>query len=235
MAGAVEAKDRPLDQSIRIAKRRIAKALLQILRDFEAAEGLDLPLRSALPDCVSSPKDVIVSKAFDQHADHGAGDPRTGGAAAAKNCAQIGIDVADAVFLRDLREIADPAQLPRLLVAGEIIDEILLEHGKGRMINNEADLRPVFGSLADVVGGCIFPSVWHGIHIVGGKQPLVDAYSGDAGLDRLLVEGIHLLLVVETPRIASGFRQNRIADGVTLPTRRLQNLDRAVHLIHPAG
>src|SRR5215218_6716394 len=50
--GGVAAEDQLLGRAIGIAERRKSVFLLHVLRNFEAAQRLDLPLRRAVPDRV---------------------------------------------------------------------------------------------------------------------------------------------------------------------------------------
>ena len=93
-------------------------------------------------------------------------------------------------------------------------------------------LRPILGGLADIVDRRVLPDAGEGFLVVRWQQALVDADRGDTRFDRLLVERIHQLLVVEPPREFG--RRERIADRVGLPRIRLVGRDRLVDLLHPA-
>src|SRR3989442_10722004 len=61
----------------------------------------------------------------------------------------------------------------------------------------------------------------------------MDAEGADPCLDRLLVERVYELLVIEAPRVLRLGRQ-RVADRIELPTVRMQLVDRVIDLVHPA-
>src|SRR5262245_33415464 len=58
-AGIVAAEDGRLHRTVSRAERGEAKFLLHVLRDLQAPEALDLPLRRAGPQRISAPVDVI--------------------------------------------------------------------------------------------------------------------------------------------------------------------------------
>ena len=114
--------------------------------------------------------------------------------------AELGIDVGDAELLRDLRQVADPADAAGLLELRPRLVGQLEGRAQAGVVHHEVHLRPVLGGLADVPGGGVLPDAGVRLLVVGRQQALVDADRGDAGLHRLLVERIHQLLVVEPPR-----------------------------------
>ena len=87
-------------------------------------------------------------------------------------------------------------------------------------------LRPILSGLANIIHGRILPDVGEGFLVVRRQQSLVGADRCDARLDRLFIERIHHLLVVQTPREFG--RRKRIANRVGLPRIRLVDLDIAL-------
>ena len=65
----VAGEDQLLSRAVGIAERRKGILLLHVLRDFEPAQRLDLPLRRAVPDRVGTPHNVVDAHALDQRAD----------------------------------------------------------------------------------------------------------------------------------------------------------------------
>ena len=101
------------------------------------------------------------------------------------------------------------------------------------MIDDEVDLGPVLGGLADVPHRVVLPHVGPRFLVVRREQPLVDAHGGDACLHDLLVEGVHELLIIEPPVGPELGGKERIADGVALPAVGLHDGDATIDLLDP--
>src|SRR5262249_39568406 len=107
------------------------------------------------------------------------------------------------------------------------------ERPQRRMVNNEVHLWPILGGLADIVDGGVLPNVSEGFLIIRWQKTFMSADGRDASFDRLLVERIHQLLIIEPPREFR--RRERIANRVGLPGVWLVGRDRLVDLVHPSG
>src|SRR5262252_5365346 len=69
-ARRVVTEDRALDGAVGGSEGSKTPLLLHVLRDFEPAERLDLPLRRTVPHRVGAPEHVIMPEPFDQGAHH---------------------------------------------------------------------------------------------------------------------------------------------------------------------
>src|SRR4029450_287173 len=103
------------------------------------------------------------------------------------------------------------------------------------VIDDEVDLRPVLGRLADVAHVRVGPPVRELLLDRRREQALVDAPLVVARLDELLVERIDELVVVHPPRVLAEVLVGVVADRVALERVRLGLLDSRVDLLHPPG
>lgn len=94
--GGFAAEYQLLGGAIRVAERRKPAFLLHVLRNFEAAQRLDLPLRRAVPDSVGAPRDMVDLHALDQRADQPGAELRMRNPRVGKGRAELGIDIGDA-------------------------------------------------------------------------------------------------------------------------------------------
>src|SRR6516165_3367576 len=101
-------EDPVLDRAVSRAQRLEPVALLHLLRDLETAQPFDLPLRRAGPNRIGAPQHVVGAKPLDERAHQRRGEPRFSDRRPREELSQIAVDIADAVFLRDLGEIAGP-------------------------------------------------------------------------------------------------------------------------------
>ena len=92
-----------------------------------------------------------------------------------KRRANLRIDVSDPELLRNFREIGGPPDAACGLELGPGLVGQLEERTQRRVIDDEVHLRPVFGSLADIPGGCVLPYASEGFLVIGRQQTLVDA------------------------------------------------------------
>src|SRR6266851_4326445 len=132
--GAAEAEDFGLELR---RQRRIAVALAQAIVDGEAAEGLELVLRRAVPDRIGAPEHTVLADMAQQLAQR----MRRRGRVAheeAPRAAELGIDIAvgrDAVVDQRLDQAADAAlgmrRVERTLAPADL---------EARMVDDEADV-----------------------------------------------------------------------------------------------
>ena len=154
-----------------------AVLLAHVLGDLEPAQPLDLPLRRAGPQRVGAPHDVVGAQALDQHAHQRRAEARLDHRGLGEDLAEIAVDVADAVLGRDLGEVAGPFD-----AAGLLELRIAVRRGAGRagpaigrVVDDEADLRPVLGRLADIVDRGVGREVREALLGRGRIEALVDA------------------------------------------------------------
>src|SRR5882762_872602 len=174
-AGRVAAEDQLLYRATGATERRKTILLLHILGDFEPTQRLDLPLGRPVPDRVGAPQDMIDPHTLDQRADQGSAEFGMRHGRVGKRRAKLGVDVGDSELLRNIREIAGPADAACGLELGPGLVGQLEERTQRRMIDDEVHLRPVLGSLADVPRGCVLPYAGEGFLVIGRQQALVDA------------------------------------------------------------
>ena len=117
-AGRVAAEDQLLDRAIGATERRKTIFLLHILRDFEPAQRLDLPLGRPVPNRVGAPQDMIDPHALDQRADQGRAEFGMRHRRVRKRRAKLGVDVGDSELLRNFRQIGRPPDAARGLELG---------------------------------------------------------------------------------------------------------------------
>ena len=108
----IHAEDRALDLAGGGAERREAVFVLYVLRNFQAVQAFDLPLRRAGPDRVGAPHHVIRTQSPDQHAHDRGGQPRLRHSRHREHLAEVAIDIVYAKVLRNLGEIGDPLDAP---------------------------------------------------------------------------------------------------------------------------
>ena len=234
VSGGVAREDRALDRTIGRPQRREAVLLLHVFRNLQPAQRLDLPLRRSVPHRVGAPNYLVLPETLDQRADHGRGQARMRDAGVRKAGAELGVHVLHAKLLRDLGEIRHPVDAAGVL---ELLERSIGQFDEGaqrRVIDDEGDLRPVFGRLAQVPHRGVFPDLGPALLVIRRQQPLVDADRGQSRLHALLVEGIDALFIVEPPVRALLGEKDRIADGVALPAVGLESLDAAIDFIEPA-
>jgi hypothetical protein len=64
--------------------------------------------------------------------------------------ADVAIDVADAVFPRNVRKVAGPGDALGALEFGERLGRIAADMAIGRVVDDEIQLRPILRRLADI-------------------------------------------------------------------------------------
>jgi hypothetical protein len=82
--------------------------LLHVLGDFQSPQALDLPLWGAGPYRIGPPDHMIGAKALDQRAHQRGRKTRFGDTSIGKQLSEVAIDIPDAVFTGNIREVADP-------------------------------------------------------------------------------------------------------------------------------
>ena len=137
------AEDRALDGAVGRAERGEPVLLLHLLRDLEASEALDLPLRRPRPHGVRPPHHVVPAEPLDQHAHHGRAQARLGHRALGEDLPEVAVHVGDAVLGGNLREVGDPVHAPRLLELRPARGPLTADEPEGGMVDDEVELRPV--------------------------------------------------------------------------------------------
>ena len=195
--GAVGAEDRALHRAVGRAHRREAVLLLDVLRDLEPAQRLDLPLRRAGPERVGAPDDVVGAHALDHRAEHERAHARLGHVAVGEDLAEVGVDVVHAVLPGDVGEVGDPVDAAGALQLVPGVRGRAARAGDPavrRVVDHEVELRPVLGRLADVVDVAVADEVRELRLDRRREQALVDADVLQAGAVRIL-RHLHQLLV----------------------------------------
>ncbi len=194
---------------------------MHLLRDFQAPQAFDLPLRRAGPHRVRAPHDVVGAQAFDQLAHHGRAQARFGQGALGKDLAQIAVHVFHAVLLRDVGQVGDPIDAPGLL---KLIPARFLGatgEAKPRVVNDEVQLREVFRRFAHVAHVGVFQKVGKLLGGGGREQAFVHTHIGQAGfgfapLDQFFIKRVEQFFVVQVPRVARQVFVGVVANGVAL-------------------
>src|ERR1700674_115027 len=104
----------------------------------------------------------------------------------------------------------------------------------GGMIDDEIELRPVLGGLADIGDVGEASQIGKRLLYPRREQPLVDADVLAAFLHHLLVTLVGDFLVVHPPGITADVLMGVVADGVALAGLRLER-EASVELVEPAG
>ena len=209
--GAVQAQDLRLALA---GQLRVAEALLELARDLERAEGLDLVLGSAVEDAVGAPQHVVLADVAEQLAEH-VGGLRRVAHDRPPGRAELGVDV----LVRP-----HPMSLHR---RDQAIDPLFRRRSRVRALRRPGGLEPRVvddeidvGEVASGAG-----------HVLGRRVPaprpeaLVGADRLDPELPRLVDERVADLgqagiRVVEPPGVA------RIAEGVGKVREHLPGGDR---------
>ena len=92
--------------------------------------------------------------------------------------AKFGVDVGDAKFFRDCRQVGGPADVAGAFELGQIVARVLHEGTQRRVVDDEVHLRPVFRRLADIVDRGVAPGVRNRGFVVLRQQSFVDAEVG---------------------------------------------------------
>src|SRR4029453_3953548 len=174
-ARGVAAEDGALHRAVGGAKRLEAVLLLHVLRDLEPPHRLDLPLGRAVPERIRAPDDVIGAQTLDERPDERRREARAGDGAGGERGADLAVDILHALLTRDLGEVSRPLDAAGLLELGERRVGLLPEGAGGAGVNDEVDLGPVLGRLAEVAHGRVFPHLRPRRLVVERQEPLVDA------------------------------------------------------------
>src|SRR5262249_23336910 len=101
-----------------LGQLRIAVTLDEVVAHAQAAQALDLTFRTAVPDRIGAPQDVIGPGHLDHLAEHVQAGDGIAHRELMEGAAQLKIDVADArVAAQDAQDVADPGNLLRIVAA----------------------------------------------------------------------------------------------------------------------
>src|SRR2546426_9852468 len=110
-----------------------------------------------------------------------------------------------------------PLDAPALLeLRPRLVHRAATGEAVARVVDDEVELRPVLGRAADVPHVGVGQEVRELLLDRGREQPLVDADVDEPRLERLLVERVDDLLVVEPPRVLADVLVGVVADRVAL-------------------
>src|SRR5882672_8820568 len=154
----VFAEDHALDLAVRTAERSLPAVLLHdVVRYFQTAEGLDLPLRTAVPDRIRPPDHVVRAHLIDHLPDHRGRQTRAGHGNGCERRTKFGVDVLAAVLRGKFAHVGGPVDAAGLFELVERICRILEEVAHRPVVDDEVELRPVLRGLEHVVRGGMFP------------------------------------------------------------------------------
>src|SRR5215471_6370616 len=139
---------------------------------------------------------MVSSEALYQRANQGGRVLGVRDCRVGKGGTNLSIDVVHPEFLRDFREISSPFDAARGFELSPRLVGQFKEGTESRVIDDKGHLGPIFGSLANVPGGCVLPNTGKLFLVVRWQEALVDAENVDAGLHRFLIEGVHQLLII---------------------------------------
>src|SRR5712692_4559693 len=226
---------------------RIAVLFRHLLRDLEAPEGLDLPLRRAVPERIRAEHDALRPQVLHELPQHLRAHARERYDARGERGADLGVDVLER--RRELRELGEPAQVGHAvaqLAGADRLQRLGVEEARAEagVVDDEVELRPVARDLRQVARAALLGRVRR-----HRRQALVDADVEEARvlLELLavvadqLVGRISDLLVVEPPllQLALGVvvELRGVGDVVALPRVGMELLDLLLHEaeVLPAG
>src|SRR6266480_929921 len=232
----IEAEDLAL---ILRGELRIAVLFRHLLRDLEAPEGLDLPLRRTVPERIRAEHDALRPEVFHELPQHVRAHARERHHARGEGGADLGVHVLQGH--RGLRELGQPAQVRHAvaqLPGADRLQRFGIEEARAEagVVDDEVELRPVARHLRQVARAALLRRVRR-----GRREALVDADIEEAGMGRelLLVVTDQLearvrdLFVVEPPLLQLALRivveLRGVGDVVALPRVGMELVDLLLH------
>src|SRR5467141_1831323 len=214
---------------------RIAVLFRHLLRDLEAPEGLDLPLRRAVPERIRAEHDALRPHVLHELPQHVRAHARERYDARGERGADLGVHVLQR--RRGLRELGEPAQVGNAvaqLPGTDGLQRFGIEEARAEagVVDDEVELRPVARRLRQVGRAALLGRVRR-----GGREALVNADVEEArvGCELLAVPADQLvgrvrdLLVVKPPLLQLAFRMvvelRGVGDVVALPRVGMELLD----------
>src|SRR5712691_13309017 len=206
---------------------RIAVLFRCLLRDLEAPEGFDLPLRRAVPERIRAEHDALRPQVLHELPQHVRAHARERYDARGERGADLGVHVLQR--RRGLRELGEPAQVGNAvaqLLGADRLQRFGIEEARAeaRVVDDEVELRPVARHFRQVGRAALLGRVRG-----GRREALVDADVEEArmGCELLAIAADQLearvrdLLVVEPPllQLALGIvvELRGVGDVVALP------------------
>src|SRR6056297_3646875 len=116
-------------------QRGESELLLQIFRHLQATQSLNLPLRRTVPDRIGAPKHPLLSHPLDQSPENACTVARGTYCGHGENRAEFGVDIVDAVLVRNAGQIADPGDLAFFLKGSELFGGGQTDAADCRMID----------------------------------------------------------------------------------------------------
>src|SRR3989442_1477044 len=228
----IEAEDLAL---VLRAELRIAVLLRHLLRDLEAPEGLDLPLRRAVPERVRAEHDALRPQVLHELPQHVRAYARERHHARGEGGADLGVHVLQG--RRVLRELGQPAQVRHAvaqLPGADRLQRFGIEEARAEagVVDDEVELRPVARHLRQVARAALLRRVRR-----GRRKALVDADVEEARMGRELLAvvadqleaRVRDLLVVEPPLLQLALRivveLRGVGDVVALPRVGMELVD----------
>jgi len=121
------------------------------------------------------------------------------------------------VFFGNFGEVADPRAAPGLVEFLHAVGRFAADPAIARMVDEEIELRPILGRLADIADIGIGPQMRELLFGGGREQTLMDADVLDPRFHRLFIERVHQLLVIGVPGMVRLLLVGVVADRVALP------------------
>src|SRR3989442_904138 len=232
----IEAEDLAL---VLRAELRIVVLLRRLLRDLEAPEGLDLPLRRAVPERGPAEHDALRPQVLHELPQHVRAHARERHHARGEGGADLGVHVLQG--RRGLRELGQPAQVRHAvaqLPGADRLRRFGIEKARAEagVVDDEVELRPVARHLRQVARAALLRGVRS-----GRREALVDADVEETRMrcELLAVVADQLearvrdLLVVEPPLLQLALRivveLRGVGDVVALPRVRMELVDLLLH------
>src|SRR5216684_491612 len=218
---------------------RIAVLFRHLLRDLEAPEGLDLPLRRAVPERIRAEHDALRPHVLHELPQHVRAHARERYDARGERGADLGVHVLQR--RRGLRELGEPAQVGNVvaqLLGADRLQRFGIEEARAEagVVDDEVELRPVARHLRQVGRAALLGRVRR-----GRREALVNADVEEARMGRELLAvvtdqleaRVRDLLVVEPPllQLALGIvvELRGVGDVVALPRVGMELVDLLLH------
>ena len=233
--GRVFTEDLVFDRSAAIAQLDFPALFFHhVIWNLKATHGFDLPLRRAVPHRISTPHHALRTHQVDQLSDEGGTEARVSHCGTGKARSDLGINVVDAVFLRNTSQVCRPLDIAILFKLRHFhVGFVGQPWTQSSMVDDKVHFGPVFGGFTNISNRCVFPSAGKSLFVVTWHQTFVDTNGVDTRLERFFIERIHEFFIVQTPCV---FRRSEgVPNGVGLPRHWLEFSNGTVHFIHPIG